>query len=385
MTNKLSMVWTGALLLACTFSSYASEYRFNYTLSSAVPIEWQSYDPIVGEWEDKGDIYGCSNWSPSSSSVGNGVRFSQEANDCIRDQIRTIIPRLIDPRTENIKSLQNQSYVETRKNPQRFTQSRDAVGILQSWYAIDPIYSPWVITRELYGCSTWTPDPSTYHESSSFSQISDCTSDESRMKQVMEQESFSGEKRADGLPSEEVRSIQNQPATRLYTVNVGEWQDVGQAHACSDWTPDPSTIDKGLEFNQSQNGCLQDQKRTRDEFFIDHVTKEKVTLEAKDELQVTAIPTKTRSSIGTKVPPVCIFNDIFTSGHRSYVVSVKMTDSSNRNTLLWYYDGAELPSTNNTYENYVNGVRYVPGKVIRVSYDIAWQVQTYYEACKESQ
>ena len=385
MTNKLSMVCTGTLLLACAASSHASEYRFNYTLSSAVPIEWQSYEPILGEWEDRGEVYECSNWSPSASSVGKGITFSQEANDCIKDQTRTVIPRLIDPRSGNIQTLQNQSYVETRQNPQKFTQSRDAIGILQNWHAIDPAYTPWAITRELYGCSTWSPDPSTYHASLSLSQTSNCITDESRMKQLMEQESFSGEQRADGLPSEEVRSVKNQPATRLYTINIGEWQDVGQTHDCSIWTPDPSTIDKGIEFNQSQTGCLQDQKRIRDEFFVDHITKEKISLDTREEFQVAAIPTKTRSSIGTKNPPVCIFNDIFTSGHRSYVVAVKMTDGSNRNTLLWYYDGVGLPSTNNTYENYVNGVRYVPGKVIRVSYDIAWQVQTYYEACKESQ
>lgn len=60
--------------------------------------------------------------------------------------------------------------------------------------------------------------------------------------------------------------------TYLYTdfetyKNFTEWIDDGAQYDCTDWTPNPATIDHGFIFEQKQN-CKQDQKRNKDLYLV---------------------------------------------------------------------------------------------------------------------
>lgn len=55
----------------------------------SLPVEnWQPAEPLYGEWVNVNDIYGCSNWTPATSTQPIGVIFQQTANDCKQDQTR---------------------------------------------------------------------------------------------------------------------------------------------------------------------------------------------------------------------------------------------------------------------------------------------------------
>lgn len=55
-----------------------------------LPIEnWQPAEAIYSEWANEGNIYDCSNWTPSVSTVMKDETFNQTATDCKQDQSRT--------------------------------------------------------------------------------------------------------------------------------------------------------------------------------------------------------------------------------------------------------------------------------------------------------
>lgn len=54
-----------------------------------LPVEnWQPAEPLYGEWVNNGAVYGCSNWTPATSTQSIGVIFQQTADDCKQDQTR---------------------------------------------------------------------------------------------------------------------------------------------------------------------------------------------------------------------------------------------------------------------------------------------------------
>ena len=50
---------------------------------------WVSIGSIYGDWTNSGALYDCNNWSPSPSTINNGVSFTQNATDCKQNQTRT--------------------------------------------------------------------------------------------------------------------------------------------------------------------------------------------------------------------------------------------------------------------------------------------------------
>lgn len=55
-----------------------------------LPVEnWQPAEALYNNWVNQGDIYGCSNWTPATSTQPIGVIFQQTANDCKQDQTTT--------------------------------------------------------------------------------------------------------------------------------------------------------------------------------------------------------------------------------------------------------------------------------------------------------
>lgn len=79
--------------------------------------------------------------------------------------------------------------------------------------------------------------------------------------------------------------------------NISSWSDVGNEYNCLVWTPEDSTKDYGVTFEQSQD-CSQNQERTKDQYSV-YSTGIEVYEKTITESQV-SIKTKTRDSIGTK-------------------------------------------------------------------------------------
>ncbi len=79
--------------------------------------------------------------------------------------------------------------------------------------------------------------------------------------------------------------------------NISEWTNTGSEFNCTDWSPDTSTIDFGLLFEQN-NVCDQTQSRTKDIYTV-YNTGEEVYEETKTELQ-TIKTNNTQEVTGTK-------------------------------------------------------------------------------------
>lgn len=49
---------------------------------------WVMVAPIYTDWENSGDVYECTNWTPDTATIDLGVSFTQEATDCKQNQTR---------------------------------------------------------------------------------------------------------------------------------------------------------------------------------------------------------------------------------------------------------------------------------------------------------
>lgn len=293
--SKLLM---GLTCLLIGGAAQAQQFRYNYTLSSNVPYDWQSTDPTYTNWENVGDIHSCSNWSPSIATYGKGTAFTQTATDCKQDQQRYIQERQQDSRTGIYQNIGN-PVAELRSIDQ--TQSRAAVGILENWSAIDPTYTNWVDTNALYGCTSWSPDPSSYSSTASFTQsTSTCKTDQEREKQNREEEKYTSEVRDSGSPEKEKQTLPSQSASRQYSVLIGQWQNVGEPYGCINWSPDTNTVGKAVPFTQTASDCKLDQSRKRTESYTDHKTGSKINVPKANEVQVLPAQKDTRDALGTR-------------------------------------------------------------------------------------
>jgi hypothetical protein len=123
-----SMIVAG---LACVaFGASASDYRFQYLLSTSVHSSsgsptspalpsspddgWESAPSVYGAWTDTGVAYSCSDWSPSVDTIATGVSFTQTATDCNQDQIRTVVPQRKNTSTGVIEPIVGGSTTESQ-------------------------------------------------------------------------------------------------------------------------------------------------------------------------------------------------------------------------------------------------------------------------------
>ena len=63
------------------------------------PETFTPTDPLISEWSDVTQPYGCNNYTPNVADNSYGVKFTQTANDCRIDQERTIQNRQISSTT----------------------------------------------------------------------------------------------------------------------------------------------------------------------------------------------------------------------------------------------------------------------------------------------
>lgn len=288
----------GLLGLFIGGSAHAQQLRYNYTLATFVPYDWQETDPTYTNWIDSGDTYGCTNWSPATSTYGKGTSFTQTATDCKKDQERMVQNRQQDSRTgiyQNVGDPFKEARVIT------VSDSRGAIGILENWSSIDPVFTSWQNTDALYGCSEWSPDPSIYSANINFTQTSStCKTDQSRERQEREEELYTSEIRNTGPAISEKQTLQDQNANRPYSVTLSQWQNVGELYACANWSPDPLTVGKDVAFEQSATDCKMNQSRTRVEKYIDHKTASTVNVPKANETRTLSNQGNSRDAKGTR-------------------------------------------------------------------------------------
>lgn len=341
---------------------YADQFRLTYLLNQTIPHNpWKDTTPYFTDWKETSTPYSCKNWSPSPSTVGKGITFTQTADDCQQEEKRTVRPRQIDEQG-NTQYTPGAAFDQIRYVT--VTHSRDAMGIVENWLAYEPILGNWVDTNKLYGCTQWTPSPDAYLTTTSFSQSSsNCSTDQERDRQEREQESNTHDIRNSGEITVDKQTLGNQKASRSYTVNIGPWVNVGTMRDCSNWSPARETVSTGVDFTQSATDCKQDQERTRSESYTDHKSgvltpvssiTQKQTLEAQKGTQ-TATGTAQNPSVNVTAPSLVFAQAPFTlNWSGSNASQYTLTANSNNS-------GVSTSETNATGRTTLSVTPTVPG------------------------
>ena len=189
--------------------------------------------------------------------------------------------------------------------------------IMVDWESTDSSYTSWQSIGEPYNCSTWTPDESTIPVGQSFIQERTCSINQERLRQERELSSKGSYKNI-GVPQLETRIedvLQSRNSNGLLESWVsigslyGEWTNSGALYDCTNWTPNPNTVNNGVSFTQNATDCKQDQTRTRQDreqetttLVIRNVGSEIV------ENQTLPNQANSRNSVGTKLNTVCYYD-----------------------------------------------------------------------------
>lgn len=134
---------------------------------------------------------------------------------------------------------------------------------------------------------------------------------------------------------------------------LGDWLIVGSPTGCSAWTPDPSTKDIDVTFEQSATGCSQEQTRTVQEREKNNVTHEyRPVGSATNENRTLTNQTITRSAVGTKTKEECdIPNSTWVAGGPAY----RLLNITSNGVLV--YSGSDYDAT----EKVISPYKYTKG------------------------
>jgi hypothetical protein len=295
MFNKNKKAALLAALALFSGLTQAAEFRYRYILSDQVPYDWKDSGDRIEDWQNVGAYYQCTNWSPSTATIGKGISFTQTATDCQQNQERMIYPQQKDSRTGKIQDIPGAEYKDARVISTTHTQ--DEVGILEKWEETTPTYTTWEDTNALYGCTSWSPDPSSISSNTTITQsTSTCSTDQQRSRQDREQEFYTEEIRDIGALITENQTLKNLTATRAYNVTFGDWANSG-ALSCGSYSPSTASVNYGQSFTQTSS-CQQPQSRSRNESYVDVQSGSTVAMPVKTETKNVAT-SSTRSAVGT--------------------------------------------------------------------------------------
>lgn len=265
------------------------------TVSNGDSRFWQQIDDYVTDWQNVRSEYACSPWAPEPSTQTIGVAFLQ-TQFCNQDQERAIQRREKNLKTEAIRNVGNAQVEHRTQNP---SNTRQAVGALESWIATSPTFTDWESVSGALGCTNWSPNPSDYTQSATVNQkATNCVVDQARTRQEREQETTTGDIRNSGSTVAESRQLTGQTATRPYVITIGDWASQGEKTSCSNWAPATTTVGLGKAFTQTATDCQQAQTRARTEQYTDHLSGQKVTALNTTEKQTITV-SDTRDSVGT--------------------------------------------------------------------------------------
>lgn len=269
---------------------------------------WLAILPAYTVWSSTGTPYNCLTWNPDPSEVPINKLFTQESNDCSIQQSRTKQNQEKNKLSGAVRNVGNP--ITESKIVNNAHDTRSATGIRESWNSTTPIYTAWIDSGIVSGCSNWSPSPATVGLNVNFTQTAtDCQQPQTRTRQDREQEVTTLNYRNVGNPVEEKQSILattsrsaiGEKATWTATTPVyTDWVDVGSIQSCSNWSPSPSTVAMNVTFTQTATNCTQVQTRDRQ-----NREQETNTLEYRNVGEViveqqTISATKTRESKGTK-------------------------------------------------------------------------------------
>jgi hypothetical protein len=132
--------------------------------------------------------------------------------------------------------------------------------------------------------------------------------------------------RYSNLMSVVVNVVQTWVAT---TPTYMAWTNSGALYGCTNWTPDPSTVNSGTTFTQNATNCNQAQTRTRQDREQETTTSEirNVGVEV-TENQTLINQANSRSAIGTKVTAVCLYDE-------SYAPNIFIWYETGTSKYLW--------------------------------------------------
>jgi len=300
--------------------------------------DWVAITSTYTTWVNSGAITSCSNWSPATSTVTIGQSFTQTATDCAQSQARTRQDREQETNTGEIR---NKGSAVTETQSIAASSTRAATGTKETWVAAAALYGNWANSSALYSCSNWSPAGSAYTYSASFTQTANnCSLNQTRSAQARQQETTTGAYRNVGAATTESRTLTSQTATRPYAVTIGGWQNSGGVAGCSNWSPDPSTVNSGIAFTQTATNCTQAQVRSRVEQYNDHATGILTTAVNTSEWQ-TVGSYSTRTATGTKTTQQCQ-----TGG---WVVTAEVIGPMGPRPVLRVYWAGALMFTNASY------------------------------------
>ena len=149
---------------------------------SAVGVKDYIVGTVTGSWtswSNSGSSVCDGTWSPLENTVNDGTSFTQ-TSDCDQDQTRS---RTI---YDDWKVKAN-TYKSTEYDAKTIDviESRPATGTKD--YIIGTVtgsWTSWSNSGGHYGCGTWSPDPSTVDDGTSFTQSRDCDQNQTRSRTI---------------------------------------------------------------------------------------------------------------------------------------------------------------------------------------------------------
>ncbi|MEG0870208.1 MAG: hypothetical protein RSG77_24665, partial [Hafnia sp.] len=222
-------------------------------------VATRSYTVTLGAWTNNGAKYACTNWSPAPSTVTINQSFTQTATDCKQNQTRTRAESYVDHKSGSNVAVSVPAEAQTLAGQ---TNTQTAVGTKETWVAIAPTYTAWANSSGVYNCNgSWAPSPSNYNVATQFTQTTySCSINQSRIRQDREQETTTQVVRNKGAAVTEAQTVGGQYNARTYLQDYSGWSWVGGFYSCGGWSPDPSTVNSGVAFTQTQY-CYRNQQR----------------------------------------------------------------------------------------------------------------------------
>jgi hypothetical protein len=236
------------------------------------------------------------------------------------------------------------------------------------WLTTTPFISEWVNDGGVFGCSAWSPLPSTVSYGTSFQQsANDCQQKQTRTIQQREQNNTSHAYRDVGVATVETKTLTGQSGSKSSvgtlvkwipaSPTVSAWVNSGAPTGCTDWTPDASTVDVNVVFTQNATNCNQLQSRTVQNREQSDATQEYRNVGVPiNETQTLINQPNSRSSTGTKTLDECSY--VFGN---SNTMSAWIYNNDNRNIEIWWKGVKIIAVKSSTVlsEYYVSGFKYV--------------------------
>lgn len=121
---------------------------------------------------------------------------------------------------------------------------------------------------------------------------------------------------------------------------MSSWTNIGTVKDCTNWTPDPSTVDTGVDFIQNATDCKQDQTRT-----IQNREQNDITLKFRNvgvatvENQTISNQSNNRPATGTKLLEECSYVYGNTNTMSAWI------DNDKTRTIDIWWKGTKIIST----------------------------------------